>query len=211
MFESALTAETLRCLRKLGENGVLGEAYLAGGTALALRFGHRLSIDLDFFTPEKFVEVSVEQRLRELGEFVPTQQAWQTVMGELDKVKFSLFYYDYPLIRSTDDFAGVRIASEVDIAAMKLLAVGDRGTRRDFVDLFFLKDKYGVEEMLGFLEQKYGLEDRKYHILRGLRYFTDAEDPTTMPTMLKKVDWEEIKRYFEEEVKRLSRKWGIGE
>lgn len=203
MFATALSTDTLRGLKKIGKSGILDHAYLAGGTALALRFGHRLSLDLDFFTQEPFEALELIPQLKSIGQFELDREGWRTVLGTFEKVKFSIFYYEYPLLVKTDDFQGIKISNLSDLAAMKLAAVGDRGTRRDFVDLFFLKDHFSVKQMLEFYDQKFGkAEERTYHILRGLQYFVDAEEQE-MPTMLKKVSWKDIRTYFEQETKLL--------
>lgn len=90
---------------------------------------------------------------------------------------------------------------------MKIHAIEDRGTRRDFVDVYFLSRKYTLEEMLAFYQKKYGvLESHLYAILRSLDYFEDAEQEQQMPQMLTKVNWEEVKRYFQKETHRLTKK-----
>jgi predicted nucleotidyltransferase component of viral defense system len=97
------------------------------------------------------------------------------------------------------------LASLADIAAMKIHAIEDRGTRRDFVDVYFLSQKYSLEEMLGFYQKKYALlEDHLYAILRSLDYFEDAEREQQMPEMLTAVNWEEVKEYFRKETRRLT-------
>jgi hypothetical protein len=90
---------------------------------------------------------------------------------------------------------------------MKIHAIEDRGTRRDFIDVYFLSQKYTLKEMLGFYQKKYFvLEDHLYSILRALDYFEDAERESQMPRMIVETNWEEIKRYFQEETRRLIEK-----
>ena len=116
-----------------------------------------------------------------------------------------MFYYKYPLLEQTVLFGGIQLASLADIAAMKIHAIEDRGTRRDFVDVYFLSKKYSLEEMLTFYQKKYAvLEDHLYSILRSLDYFEDAEQEQQMPKMLVPVNWEEIKEYFSKETRRLT-------
>lgn len=90
------------------------------------------------------------------------------------------------------------LASPVDIAAMKLNAITGRGSRKDFVDLYFLLQHYSLSELLEFYHRKYqGAEE--FLVLKSLNYFVDAE-AQPMPRMLVDVEWEEIKRHITEQV-----------
>lgn len=209
MFSQAISQDTLRGLKKLGNNDVLGSAYLAGGTSLALQLGHRLSLDLDFFTPDVFEELTIENKLKKSGKFERERLDWRTVLGIFEKVKFSYFFYEYPLVSDTILFENVPLAQPPDIAVMKLQAISDRGARRDFIDMYFMKDLFTLEQVFEWYDIKFGkAEERKYQLLKGLQYFEDAE-AEVMPDMLLPVDWNEVKRHFESEVKRLSNNWGI--
>lgn len=209
MFTNAISADTLRGLKLLGQSGILRSAYLVGGTALALQLGHRLSLDMDFFTPEEFTELTLATRLEKTGKFKREKLEWRTVLGTFENTKFSIFYYEYPLVAETLDFEGISLARPEDIAAMKLLAISDRGARRDFVDLYFMREMFPLEQVFEWYGRKFGnLEERKYHLLRGLHYFDDAERQE-MPTMLAQAKWGEIRQYFVAEVKRLTKAWGL--
>lgn len=209
MFTNTVSTDTLRGIKALGKSGLVNKAYLAGGTALALQLGHRISLDLDFFTPEPFEEITIANRLKDLGKFEQDTINWRTVMGTFEGAKFSLFYYEYPLVSETVEFEGIKMVQPSDIAAMKLLAISDRGARRDFVDLYWMRDLFTLEQAFNWYGEKFGnLQERRYHLLRGLQYFEDAEKQD-MPVMLKPVDWELVKKYFLGEVARLSKEWGI--
>lgn len=206
MFADTLSPNTLRGLELIGKEKWLNFAYLAGGTALAIRLGHRQSVDLDFFTPVKFDEQIILAQLKKTGQYESRQTAWRTVKGFLFQVSFSLFYYEYPILERSDDFLGVKIASLKDIAAMKINAIEDRGSKRDFIDLYFLSQKFTIPEMLKFYDKKYHcLEDHAYNIFKSLNYFEDAESEKS-PNMIKSVDWLKIKNFFQSEVKKLSSK-----
>lgn len=206
MFIKALFPDTLRALQLVSKVPAVRQAYLAGGTALALHIGHRISVDLDFFTDKDFLEDELERELTLLGGYRGEKKAWRTVMGKISQTKFSMFYYKYPLIGQVEEFDGIRVASKKDIAAMKIHAIEERGTRRDFVDVYFLAKDFSLEEMLGFYEEKYGcLEEHKYSILRSLDYFEDAEMETALPEMLVKISWDEVKKFFRRETVRLAK------
>ena len=209
MFTNAVSPDTLRSLKKLGDSKILNQAYLAGGTALALHIGHRISYDMDFFTKEAFEEQSLANKLQELGNFKIEKLDWRTVLGTLEGVKFSIFYYEYALVDKPVEFEGLQIVTPKDISAMKLLAISDRGARRDFVDLYFMREMFPLEQVFEWYGEKFGnLEERRYHLLRGLSYFEDAEQQD-LPIMFLPIDWEQVKQYFVVEVARLNKLWKI--
>lgn len=170
---------------------------------MALQLGHRISVDLDFFTQEKFDENLVATGLSQLPEFKEDKRAWATVLGWVGQTRFSIFYYKHKLIDKLIPFEGIQIIGKKDIAAMKLHAISDRGLKRDFVDVFFLAKEFSLDEMLDFYNEKYGLlEERLYPLIKGLGYFADATDD--MPRMVISVDWEEVKSFFIKETRRLA-------
>ncbi len=199
MFEKAIDTKTRQVLRKIKETGVLDNFYLAGGTALSLILGHRKSIDLDFFS-SKFPKIEI--LLAKLKPLVPEiiNQDKGTLDLYIDGVKVSFLRYDYPLIGDLLEFDGVRIASIFDIACMKLSAISSRGSKKDFVDLYFiLKDK-GFGRLLSLFQKKFkGVDYQMTHILKSLVYFKDAEqDPD--PVFLVPFDWKKAKERLKKEV-----------
>ena len=196
MFTRTLSDNTATALAILGKSKVCKDAYLAGGTALALHLGHRISVDLDFFNPEVFDSHKIINKLKSLGKYESQQQTKDTINGVFNEVKFSYFIYPYKLIFPTIDFEGIKLASIQDIAAMKLVAVTDRGTKKDFIDLYFLAHTYSFEKMFEFYEKKYRLfNQNRLTILKSLTYFFEA-DESEMPKMIEKIGWDEVKNYF---------------
>ena len=205
MFTKTLLPDTVRAIELVSGTPIIKKAYLAGGTALALHLGHRISVDLDFFTQEELDENILAADLSSLQEFKEEGKAWRTIWGKVGETKFSLFYYKYPLLAPTHSFMGINVLDLRDIAAMKIQALGDRGAKRDFIDLFFLAKTYSLDEMLDFYNQKYGdLEDKVYHLIRSLDYFADAETEE-LPRMLVDISWEEVMKFFHQESMRLSK------
>ncbi|EKE05822.1 MAG: hypothetical protein ACD_19C00176G0044 [uncultured bacterium] len=205
MFTKTLLPDTVRAIKLVSKVQIVKDAYLAGGTALALRLGHRISVDLDFFTQEELEENILLADLEQLSEFKKDGVAWRTVWGMIEETKFSLFYYKYPLLEKTTEFMGINVLDLKDIAAMKVSALGDRGTKRDFIDLYFLSKTYSLDEMLKLYDQKFSdLEDKLYHLIRSFDYFVDAEtDP--LPNMLIDVSWNDVKEFFHSESMRLAK------
>ncbi|MCD5390424.1 nucleotidyl transferase AbiEii/AbiGii toxin family protein [candidate division NPL-UPA2 bacterium] len=206
MFEESLIEGAKENLALLGRSGILKDAYLAGGTAAALQLGHRISVDFDFFTTKEFVPKSFSTELSELGSFDEEQADKGMVLGKFEGVNFSLFVYKYPLIYPPLKYLSLNVADIRDIAAMKIDAVATRGRKRDFIDLYFMcKSGYELTELLDFYDKRYGkLASNLIHINKSLVFFNDAE-PDEMPRLLKEVKWEEVKRCFECEVKKLFR------
>lgn len=213
MFEEVLPKDAKSALAILGKSGLLKEAYLAGGTALALHIGHRISVDFDFFTRKEFNESYLVQKLTELPlSFKLEKTDAGTILGYLNKTRFSLFFYKYPILGEVRQFLNSNILDVKDIAPMKLAAISDRGTKRDFIDLYFIvvvEKLLTLQEVFDLYDQKFKiLNQNKAHILKSLIYFDDA-DEQPMPQMLKKVDWITVKKFFELETKFLVKKLSL--
>jgi len=206
MFTKAVLPDAISAIKKIAAFNDIKKAYLAGGTALALQIGHRISEDLDFFTSHEFNESVLATELVSIGEFKEDRRAWRTVLGRISETKFSIFYYPHPLIGQTVEFEGIKLASKADIAAMKIRAVGDRGTKRDFIDVYFLAKEFSLDQMLEFYDQRYpDLDEKLLHLLKSLTYFEDAENDGWKPQMLVDFNWQEIKDFFSSESLRLAR------
>jgi len=209
MFEKVLSKKAKESLALLGKNQLLKDAYLAGGTALCLQFGHRFSYDFDFFTQKEFDAKILVQRIKKLlPDFQLERTAWGTILGYIRRTRFSLFFYDSPLLFKPHKFLEIDIANVKDIAPMKVSAISDRGTKRDFIDLFFIleiKKVLTLEKILKLYDEKFKLlKENKFHILKSLSYFEDA-DEDEMPKMIEEVEWQEVKKFFKEETKRISK------
>ncbi len=205
MYPETINKKTKYVLEKIAasNDSLLKKFYLAGGTALAIQLGHRESIDLDWFTKGDYSTSILKNKLARLGKFKLDSEEQGTVNGKLDRVKVSFFSYDYGLAFPLISFSGIKLSDERDIAAMKIDAISSRGSKKDFIDLYFLLEKYPLKKLLGFFEKKYkNIEYNKLHILKSLVYFEDAESEP-MPVMIKKMDWENVKKVIKKEVKKL--------
>lgn len=209
MFEKVISPTTKESLERVSQLALFQQAYLAGGTALALQLGHRYSHDLDFFTPERFDErIAIQQIAEILPNFTLERQDWRTVLGLIGDIRFSLFFYQYPLLFPAQELYGIKLASVRDIAAMKIAAIADRGAKRDFIDLYILLKEGHVPSLKDALEsydKKFGkLAQNKLHILKSLGYFEEA-DQEAMPQMIKKVSWEDVRQFFLQEQERAAK------
>lgn len=208
MFTTVLSKNAQAALAVLGKSGLVADAYLAGGSALALHFGHRYSVDFDFFSAKPLDPDSLSRSLATVGSFTTTLSKDASLLGKFEGIKFSYFRYKYPLIAPASEIFKVAVAHPEDIAAMKLVAITARGTKRDFVDLYVLAHKgVGTEKMLSLYQQKYKLLDTNiYTLLRAFSYFDEAEE-SEMPQMITHVSWGEVKRFFAAEAVRLGKKY----
>jgi len=210
VFEKVLSKNAKESLAVLGKSGLMKLAYLAGGTALALQIGHRHSYDFDFFSTREFDEkVFLQKIVRLIPDFQLERKDWRIILGYIGKIRFSYFYYQYPLLFKKMNFSGINIAiaDPRDIAAMKIAALSDRGTKRDFVDLYFIFAEEKIitlPETLKLYDKKFKtLRQNKIHIIKSLSYFEDAEKDE-MPKMIKPVNWKKVKEYFITEQKKIA-------
>src|SRR3989344_3959250 len=203
MFTETISKETEENLALLGRSRVLDDAYLAGGTALALQIGHRVSYDLDFFTQKKFKPQVIIKKISQIKSYYHEKVGEGTILGRLGDVKFSFFYYPYPLFKKTTKFKNINLASIADIAAMKIAAISERGTKRDFIDFYFILQKISVNKALYFYERRYKtLSSNLLHIKKSLVYFADAKEEP-MPKMIILTSWKEVKNFFQREIKKI--------
>lgn len=169
--------------------------YLAGGTALALQLGHRRSVDLDWFTDARLADpLRLATEIQDAGvPLVVTRTERGTLHSTVSGVRVSFLEYRYPPLRPLVSLsaASVRLASLEDIACMKLAAVAQRGSKKDFVDVYALGGRMPLAQMLAMFGRRYRIKDPGY-VLFALTYFDDAERER-MPVLLRPWTWPAIK------------------
>jgi hypothetical protein len=207
----AVTPEARDLLALLGQLPLLRPFYLAGGTALALRLGHRISQDLDLFanieTLDDHLRRGIVDELRK-GHAVDLLQ--DSVLGlvlKVDGQPVSFFSYGYPLLAPTDLVSDIQVAGVLDIGLMKLDAIAGRGTRKDFYDLYFIASHIPLGELFARSSDKYP-QSRGF----GMRVLTalvdfDIADQQDEPTMLRPVQWDQVKAFFVAQARRLGQMW----
>ena len=191
---------TLELLKSLASQPELAQTRLVGGTALALQYGHRQSIDLDFFgiLPEDKEEL-VEMTKR-VGNVLVTNRSKMILQTVINQVKVDFVDYSrYEWIDEPVMGDGFVLASDKDIAAMKVNAIIGRGTKKDFIDLYVLLQHYSLLEIMAFYKQKYP-EFSEYRALLSMTYFEDAE-MQDVPKMFIDTSWDTMKSTIIEAVK----------
>jgi predicted nucleotidyltransferase component of viral defense system len=181
-------------------NEKLNQFFLVGGTALALQFGHRVSVDLDLFSLETFntddIIESINQNL--IIEIRKKQEKNLLILNVtqpdstiINPVKVDFLRYPHPIIDEIIYEEGLRMLSYVDIAPMKLSAITGRGAKKDFYDLYFLLNTFSVKELMDLYSKKYP-NTSHFMVLKSLTYFDDAEnDPD--PITIQDVSWKKVK------------------
>lgn len=175
--------------------------YLSGGTVLSLLLGHRESEDLDFFNPTNFNPIKLQLGLETIGNLASVEVAENTLNAYLKEVKIQFLGYPYPLLEPTTNWENIKLSSLIDITCTKLQTIGMRGSKKDFIDLYFILKQYSLEELFKQLDKKYCRSNYNLpHILKSLVYFVNA-DGQPMPRMHQGVGWEEIKQEIVKKVK----------
>lgn len=125
-------------------------------------------------------------------------------MTSASGVSFTVFRYHYRLLAAPAELDGCKLASMPDLAAMKLLAIYQRGTKKDFIDVYAIMGarRLTLAQMLDAFCSKFGVSDTR-EVLRALTYFGDA-DALPMPHMLWPITWKEVKDGVSSAVSSLS-------
>lgn len=184
----------LELLRKLQSEPLMSSFNLVGGTALALRLGHRKSIDLDLFTNEDFDIVELREMLVEKYAMKVAFERGQTLKGFIDGVMIDCIRFNYPHIKEPDIADGIRLESIPDIIAMKLDTISHNGTRiKDFIDIATLSSQYSLNEMLKFYLAKYPNANVLMPV-KSLVYFGDINFNESVVMLNGAFDWEKVAR-----------------
>jgi len=196
--KQVVDTNTFNLLKRLQSIPELKNMRLVGGTALALQIGHRISVDLDLFGSFDS-SLPLEMLLVDFENVVKTGSNRFMQFFEINGVKVDFVNYSYPWLQEPLIEDGITLASIEDIAAMKINAIINRGTKKDFIDMAFLLEHFSLSHILDLYQKKYSVQDCQM-ALRSLTYFDDAESDVT-PRMLTTKDWETIKTTLRSQVK----------
>ncbi|MFW6089434.1 MAG: nucleotidyl transferase AbiEii/AbiGii toxin family protein [Gemmatimonadota bacterium] len=205
MHPKVLSDAGWQIVARLGRAGLLDGWVLAGGTGLALQLGHRYSEDLDLFRAGSFDPERLAADLSEVGETVVQSRSEDTLHAVVDGLRISFLRARPALLFPGVEYRELRVADPRDIAVMKVIAIGSRGSRKDFIDLYFyLRGGATLDGVFELLRRRFQrLDYNEYHLLKSLVFFDHAE-AEPMPSMVKPVEWSEVRRQIEGAVRRLS-------
>jgi len=209
LFWNALTPDMRQILSGFRHSELGAKFYLAGGTALALQLGHRLSVDLDFFSPTEDIPTLRPALEKALAPFQPilADSAWGNLVYLAQNVRVGFYGYGYELTAPLVETPEARLASVEDIALMKLDALLARAARKDFYDLYFICQKIPLPKILDLAPQKYpATRDFETQTVKRLVYFENAERDID-PQLLNPVTWQQVKDYFTKQSKDIAQHW----
>jgi len=210
----AITPPMRELLRFIGQQSFASRFYLAGGTALALRLGHRRSVDLDFFSAaDEVLQETRQEILCALALFAP--QTLEDVDGNLllrvSELHVGFFSYGYRLLELTDSAEGVAVASLVDVGLMKLDALITRGSRKGFYDLYVVAQQIPLPDLLALGRSKYPYaRDFELMAVESLVLFENA-DRDVQPPLLTDLPWERVRQFFIAQARSLGQAWFGGQ
>jgi len=197
----AVETPTLELIKSMQDKPYLQGFYLVGGTALALHFGHRKSIDIYLFSNFDFDVAGLLEEMHQDYSYQLFYTSSNTLKGKIGEINVDILAHKYQLLSGPEENHGVKLLSLPDITAMKLNEISTSGQRsKDFIDLYYLLNKLDLGKMLGYYKKKYEQENVA-HILKSLIYFNDV-DLADWPVLIEnpKLKWIDVKNRIEKAV-----------
>jgi hypothetical protein len=204
VFENALSEKAQAILSRLSAYLTEWGFYLAGGSGLALQIGHRLSEDLDFFRQDPFDVQHLSRLLEDQGgslRYILQEQ--HTLIVQYENVLLSFFQYSVPLIFPPVTILGIPVADWRDIVAEKFKTLSQRGSKKDFYDLYeiFAFEHLIIQEGVDCFKRRFqNTGINFYHVLRSLTYFEDAEGDPEPRLLMHHYQWKEVKGFFKDHI-----------
>ncbi len=197
--KNTIDNNTFKLLQKLQEKEYLHNFILVSGTALALQLGHRKSIDIDLFNQNDFNSNNLLELLEADFNFEMDSIENNTIIGSIQGVKVDLMTHKYPFVSNPINIENIKLSSLNDIAAMKINAISNNGTRvKDFIDLYQLLQIFEFKDMIRFYETKYSYRN-SFHAIKSIGYF-DEVNLNDWPDMYNKnIGWDIIKKRLNKE------------
>ena len=209
LYTETIEGGTLELLINLQSEVLLSSFNLVGGTSLALRMGHRRSVDLDLFTKDDFDLQELRELLVNKYNLRVSYEKGKTLKGFINNVKIDLIKYDYPQVCSVETIEGIRFESIPDVIAMKLSAICDNGSRiKDFIDIAFLSSKYSFDDMLKFYSTKFPASNQMM-LAKALVYFADIDFNEDIVMLKYDFNWDKIAKRLNDMTLQRDRVFGL--
>lgn len=192
--KQTVSPDCLQLIYDLMDISTLNKFRLVGGTALALQYGHRKSIDIDLFSGESFdnntILMSLESSL--FPERIENVRTYPFgFFCEIKEIKTDFMYWGHSFITEPIMLEGIRCASSKEILAMKLHATTSRRTKKDFYDIALLLEYFTIADGISLFEEKYPEYDSS-SVIKQLVSFEEA-DKSDNPEMLIPLTWQQVK------------------
>ena len=205
LHKNAVEPTTLALLEQICRQPEFAAFALGGGTNIALRKGHRLSVDLDFFTSKPFNTADIYKQITKI--FKPAGLLFeqnQTMMFLIDDIKIDFVLYPFEWVRPFDEIDSCRLIHLDDMIPMKLQALSNRFSKKDFWDVGFLLREISLDKMVEIFKQKFPPIDTGY-IIHSLTNFETA-DSEEDPVCIIPQTWKEVKDNLQEVVRNYTKK-----
>jgi len=199
--QKAVSSSILELLKSLQDKDYLDGFYLVGGTALALHYNHRVSVDIDLFSNFSFQSEQLLERIQHDYDYQLFSTSENTLKGHIKGVNVDLIAHRYPYLYKPEKIQGIYSLSMPDIIAMKLNAISISGQRvKDFIDIYYALEHYAVSEMINFYQTKYN-QNSSAHVIKSLIYFEDV-NVSDWPVIIKDpgLKWADVQRFIERKV-----------
>lgn len=200
LYTQSVNTRLLEILSELMNNSYFDNFFLVGGTSIALQIGHRLSVDIDLFGSQELDEIEISNFLLSLGKVQILKKSKNILIYSVDGIKVDFVNYQYPWLYPPTIQKELRLAHLNDLAAMKLNAISGRGSKKDFIDIYFLLQYISLAEMISLYQKKFK-DGSSFLVLKSLTFFDDADSEQT-PKMLIHTSWKNIKETIISEVKK---------
>jgi hypothetical protein len=203
LHQSTVEPRTFSLLKHLLDLKELENFALVGGTALSLKFGHRISVDLDLFSQQKLDITLINEQLKTIygKDFSNENPNLKfAIFCFINEVKIDFVHYPHQLLKPIETIEGIRMYSNEDIAAMKINAILGRGAKKDFYDLAELLKHFRLKDIIDFHRKKFPDNTILISIPNAITYFEDAE-ASPDPVSLNGKTWEEVKKELQKHVR----------
>ena len=188
---AAVPEDLLDLIKRLMQAPAVTDFFLVGGTALALQLGHRQSMDCDLFTTTAFDATALAHTLHTNYSMAEATVSKNSITARIEGIKADFIAHRYLMLEPVSTIEGIRMAGLVDIAAMKLNAIANRGSKKDFWDLHALMKHLSFDTIRHAFTEKYPYASR-WGLEKSLAYFDDAENEPD-PLTLDAVEWSQVK------------------